>query len=158
MGDRGNIIVDDKIYLYTHWGGSALRQTLKDALIRGKGRWSDKPYLIRIIFSEMIKDDIEGDTGFGIDYEMGDGGTEIYIDSAAQTVRYEDELNDEYEETFEEFIGEKKKSKKEIKEFEDTIEMAELKALSTTSLERPLEEKEYKRMKLLGKKIFGGKK
>lgn len=60
---------------------------LKAALDRGRGRWSDRPYLIRIIFSEMIKDDILSETGFGIDYKMGDGGTEIYIDSEKQNVK-----------------------------------------------------------------------
>ena len=41
MGDRGNIIVkdgDSTVYLYTHWSGSRLNETLKQALIRGKDK------------------------------------------------------------------------------------------------------------------------
>jgi hypothetical protein len=48
-----------------------------------------------------------------------------------------------------------KKNKKFIKEFEKTIEMAELRALSNVSLERPLTENEYKRMIKLGRKHLG---
>ncbi len=70
MGDRSNIIIvyenDDKIGFYTHWGGSHLPNTLKDALIRGKNRWDDESYLARIIFSEMIKEEILEETGYGI--------------------------------------------------------------------------------------------
>jgi hypothetical protein len=112
MGDRGNIVVDNKIWLYTHWGGSGLEETLRNALERGKDRWSDRPYLIRIIFSEMIQDEIFDTTGFGIDYVEGDGGTDIYIDSAEQIVSIDDKSW-----TFEEFVsGSKpKKVKKVIK-------------------------------------------
>lgn len=42
-----------------------------------------------------------------------------------------------------------------MKEFEDMTEMAELRALSKTSLERPLTNKEYERMMILGKKQIG---
>ena len=68
--DRGNIILKfhdgNKIYFYTHWGGSQLKNTLKNALKRGKDRWGDEPYLARIIFSEMIKDEVLKNTGYGI--------------------------------------------------------------------------------------------
>lgn len=53
--------------LYTHWGGSALHETLQAALKRGHDRWTDPSYLGRIIFSEMIFDDVMGNTGFGIE-------------------------------------------------------------------------------------------
>ena len=49
----------------------------------------------------------------------------------------------------------KKRRKAIMKEFEDMTEMAELKALSKTSLERPLTNNEYERMMLLGKKQIG---
>ena len=70
MGDRGNIVVDG-VWLYTHWGGYDLKRILKDALIKGKDRWTDTPYLTRIIFCEMIKEDVNGMTGYGISNEMG---------------------------------------------------------------------------------------
>jgi hypothetical protein len=71
MGDRANIRLvyrnDASVYLYTHWGGSELSDTLKSALKRGKSRWGDESYLARIIFSEMIQQDVLDTTGFGID-------------------------------------------------------------------------------------------
>lgn len=69
MGDRAQIAVQHgakRVYLYTHWGGSEIRQTLVAALTRGRDRWDDPEYLTRIIFSEMTKDDWEATTGFGI--------------------------------------------------------------------------------------------
>lgn len=157
MGDRGNIVIDNKIWLYTHSDGSSLKSILKAALKRGQGRWTDRPYLTRIIFSEMIKDDILGDTGYGIDYIEGDGGTEIYINSDNQTI----DIRGNETASFEEFITGKIKvkkidKKKVVEEFEDTIEQAELRALSTASLERQLTDKEFNRMKTLSKKIYGG--
>lgn len=90
MGDRGNVILKyndgNKIYLYTHWDGSALRQTLREALERGRDRWDDEPYIARIIFSEMIKNDIDGNTGYGISPYMGDGGMDINVDLKAKKV------------------------------------------------------------------------
>ena len=70
MGARRNIKIiyqeGDRIYFYTHWDAEELEDILKNALIRGKDRWDDEGYLARIIFSEMIKEDIEGTTGYGI--------------------------------------------------------------------------------------------
>lgn len=81
MGDRANIhIVEEDggdLYFYTHWDGFVLPTILARALDRGRGRWSDESYLARIIFSEMVKRDVEGETGYGIstyrtDYEYDD--------------------------------------------------------------------------------------
>lgn len=70
MGTRGNVVVHEgdrpAVYLYQHYGANHLPETVAAALARGKGRWNDAPYLARIIFSEMIRDDIDGDTGYGI--------------------------------------------------------------------------------------------
>lgn len=44
---------------------------------------------------------------------------------------------------------------KAIKEFEDMRNMAELKALSNVSLERPLDDNEFKRMMELKDKVLG---
>lgn len=91
MGDRANVKVVEtgggEIYLYTHWSGTELPEILAEALNRGRGRWTDETYLARIIFSEMVKDDIEGETGFGIstyrtDYEYDD----LVVDVNTQTV------------------------------------------------------------------------
>jgi hypothetical protein len=72
MGDRAQLAVIDgdgpaRVYLYTHWHGTELPETLKAALIRGKSRWDDSSYLTRIIFNEMTKGNEMGETGFGID-------------------------------------------------------------------------------------------
>jgi len=75
MGDRGNIrVIQDKgeLYFYTHWTGYELPQILAAALDRGRDRWSDAPYLSRIIFSEMIHNYVLENTGFGISVSRED--------------------------------------------------------------------------------------
>ena len=77
-----------QVCLYTHWAGTALPQTLRAALIRGKGRWDDDPYLTRIIFCEMIQHCVLDDTGYGISPEIGDGDNQVLrVDVANQTVQ-----------------------------------------------------------------------
>jgi len=53
------------IYLYQHYDGYLLYKIVCNAIAK-KARWNDPEYLARIIFSEMIKDDIDGTTGYGI--------------------------------------------------------------------------------------------
>jgi hypothetical protein len=93
MGDRGNIVVTEdggnKLYLYTHWSGYELPTTVANALDRARDRWDDSPYLARVLFSEMVRDDINGTTGYGISTYMGDGGTEVYVNIKEQTVTYD---------------------------------------------------------------------
>jgi len=78
MGDRANIVVhetvenkDATVFLYTHWGGYKIKETLQKALAR-KQRWDDPAYLTRIIFCEMVKKDVDGETGYGISTTMCD--------------------------------------------------------------------------------------
>ena len=67
MGTRAQVhIVDTGIYLYQHYDGYELPTIVRNALIRGLSRLNDVEYLTRIIFSEMIEDDINGTTGYGI--------------------------------------------------------------------------------------------
>jgi len=85
MGDRGNIVLKQEpysdIFLYTHWGGTDIAPLLKKALVRGHERWSDEPYLARIIFSEMVSDDIEGLTGYGLSpYQTDNEHPLLYVD------------------------------------------------------------------------------
>lgn len=91
MGDRANVQVisrSEKVTLYTHWAGSELPVTLRLALARGKSRWTDFPYLSRIIFSEMIEGNERNLTGFGISQEIGDGADRVAVVNVdAQTVR-----------------------------------------------------------------------
>jgi|SRR5688500_2167492 len=99
MGDRANIVVKDgasKVYLYTHWSGFDLGDTLKEALERGEDRWNDGQYLTRIIFEEMIKEDLGSNTGYGISSVIGDGGEDYVVDVDNQTVNGK---------SFEEFVA-----------------------------------------------------
>lgn len=69
MGDRGNIVVIDneqKVFLYAHWKGCDLPDIAQRALNRGRGRWNDPAYLTRIIFCDMIGNDLKGESGYGI--------------------------------------------------------------------------------------------
>lgn len=97
MGDRGNVQVkegpsDNGVFFYSHWGGSELPRTVAHALKRGQNRWGDTPYLSRIIFCEMIEDDVHGETGFGISTQECDPEHEtIVVDDRNQTVRIGDE-------------------------------------------------------------------
>ncbi|KKN28612.1 hypothetical protein LCGC14_0852570 [marine sediment metagenome] len=105
MGDRGNIKVGN-VYLYTHWGGSEIKQTLQDVLKR-KQRWDDEAYLTRMIFCGMC-DDLSGETGFGISTKIQDNEYNILeVDCASQKVK---EVTEEgvlvKEWTFAEFIDE----------------------------------------------------
>ena len=93
MGDRANVYVHHGerpgVYLYTHWDGSELPAIVVNALHRGKGRWDDDQYLARIIFCEMIKNDVDGETGYGISAECGDGDDRIVdVDTATQQIRF----------------------------------------------------------------------
>ena len=66
MGTRAQVFIKDTgVYLYQHWEGNNLANTVKEAISRGE-RLDDVEYLTRIIFSEMIKDSIGDSTGYGI--------------------------------------------------------------------------------------------
>lgn len=120
MGDRANVCIvqhprgnkpDGLVYLYTHWGGYELPQTVANALIRGKGRWDDESYLARIIFSEMIKDDVLDETGFGIStYQVDNEHPIIVVDCESKTVGFAEPGNEptvEVSYSFDEFCVKK---------------------------------------------------
>lgn len=91
MGDRGNVQVkenaeDNGVFFYTHWSGSDLPKIVSAALKRGQGRWGDTPYLARIIFCEMVKDEVLDETGFGISTSECDSGPLVIVNDGAQTV------------------------------------------------------------------------
>lgn len=92
MGDRANVLVRDDydpgVFLYTHWGGYELPQVVQSALMREE-RWDDSAYLARIVFSEMIKNEIDGETGYGISSVMTDNSNPVIVlDASAQKVLY----------------------------------------------------------------------
>ena len=116
MGDRANVKLVQRtwageerpIYLYTHWRGSELAETLRAALRRGDGRWDDDSYLARIIWGEMTRDDPLGTTGFGIGVERPDNEHRIIaVDCQKGTITIESEDGRPYVtfSTFAEYVG-----------------------------------------------------
>ena len=76
MGDRGLVNVaegqdDVGVFLYTHWKGTKLPLVVKNVL-KKQTRWDDQPYLARMIFCRMLRNDgtsegnIDDSTGYGI--------------------------------------------------------------------------------------------
>lgn len=92
MGDRANVRVvagSSEVFLYTHSEGTELPTVVQSALQRSEDRWDDDQYLTRVIFSEMIKDDIDGTTGFGITSDIRDRDDRIItVDVDKQTVSF----------------------------------------------------------------------
>ena len=107
MGDRGNVKIiqwgEKPVYLYTHWGGSELIETVKTALKR-KQRWGDGPYLTRIIFCEMVKGYEEDERGFGISAAECDGYVKIHIHIGNQTVEVINYKETTFKGSLEDFI------------------------------------------------------
>ena len=69
MGDRAIAEIkmeDGSLYVYTHWGGSALPDAAKKAIMFAKSRWSDEPYAVRIIVDQLTKDSRDELTGSGL--------------------------------------------------------------------------------------------
>mgnify|MGYP001602356737 CR=1 FL=1 len=104
MGDRATVAVKQKegtIYLYTHWDGYRLHRIVQHAIAR-RQRWDDETYLTRIIFSEMVREAIDAETGYGIGLsEPGDVQyPTIVVDLAKQEVRI-----DNYTASFEELAS-----------------------------------------------------
>ena len=69
MGDRNNIKITygngQSVFLYSHWGGSQLEEIVKRALW-SSDRVTDESYFVRVLFSRMISEDIDSETGYGI--------------------------------------------------------------------------------------------
>jgi hypothetical protein len=84
MGDRANIEIregEKSFFFYSHWGGCDLPKTLQEGLSLGRPRWDDHPYLSRIIFCRMIRDNVDELTGFGISAErVGDEYDVLAVD------------------------------------------------------------------------------
>jgi len=93
MGDRANVVVIDSypqdahpkeaVFLYTHWAGYELPETLRSALLYGKSRWDDAPYLSRIIFQEMIGTS-KSQTGYGISSRLTDNEYDLLVVDVAR--------------------------------------------------------------------------
>ena len=97
MGDRANVAIvqrrdgksEGAIFLYTHCHGCELPFIVQAALDRGRERWDHEVYLARVVFSEMIQDELFDDAGFGIALYPPEGQhATIVIDCASRTVGF----------------------------------------------------------------------
>lgn len=95
MGERQNIRIEDNfdappLFLYAHWGGGGpLAYDLATALNSkaGRNRWTDGAYLARIIFCELVGDDLAGETGYGIStYRPDENYPDLVVNIKNQTV------------------------------------------------------------------------
>lgn len=88
MGDRANIIVRNKwnidpgdregVVLYSHWGGYEMPEILREALAK-RWRWDDGPYLARVIFDVMTKDEHDQEIGYGISTRLPDNERDLLV-------------------------------------------------------------------------------
>jgi hypothetical protein len=84
MGDRANFVfVDgagDTICLYGHWAGYNMLGKLADAVIAARPRWSDESYATRIAISQLIGDQWNMETGWGLQVNsIGDNEHKIAV-------------------------------------------------------------------------------
>lgn len=90
MGTRAQCkIKDTGVYLYQHCNGYDLMDKVVSAVNGdvGKHRQDDPEYLTRIIFCNMIKDDVDGETGYGIGVEQhGDIEYLVTVDCEKKTI------------------------------------------------------------------------
>ncbi len=92
MGDRANFGLKQSdgntIFLYSHWGGEGMMNTLAEALASARPRWSDEGYATRIIISQIIGNDWKEETGYGLYVnEIPDNEHSIpVVDFVSQTV------------------------------------------------------------------------
>lgn len=82
MGARTNFTFKTDtglITLYSHWGGDTKKQDLARALSAATGRLNmgDTGYALRIIISNLIGNEWDQETGYGL-YVGLDGGEEQY--------------------------------------------------------------------------------
>lgn len=57
---------DAVTWLYSHWGGDNKLADTKHALAKAEPRWDDTTYGARIFISQIIGDNWDSETGFGI--------------------------------------------------------------------------------------------
>ena len=100
MGDRANFGFKDRkgdtVFLYGHWAGFKMLETLADAVKVAEPRWTDESYATRICISNIIGPAWEPLTGWGITVnELADNEHKVpVIDWSKQTFTlYEEDLN-----------------------------------------------------------------
>ena len=95
MGARINFVL--KVYpkeqahvtLYSHWGETMWREELALALRKATPRWTDQNYAARIVVSQLIGDQWDSETGYGLFTSVDGedlGDTTVVVDFTNQTV------------------------------------------------------------------------
>jgi hypothetical protein len=83
MGDRANFGFrqedDSIIFLYGHWAGEGMMSTLANAIAKARPRWGDESYATRICISQIIGDQWDQETGWGISTTFGDNEHSVPI-------------------------------------------------------------------------------
>lgn len=97
MGDRANFAFvqsnGETVVLYGHWAGHQMLGKLADAVIKARGRWNDEGYATRIAISQLVGDQWNMETGWGIYVnEIADNEHKIaVVDFNQQTFSLHDE-------------------------------------------------------------------
>lgn len=99
--EQGNAVT----WLYSHWGGDSKFEDTVEALKNAEPRWEDSSYGARIFISQIIGDQWDKETGFGItsgtlelvpfeeSYDL------VVVDFTTKTITYGNKVS-----TFEEFL------------------------------------------------------
>ena len=70
MGDRANFGFkqsnDTTIFLYGHWAGHGMLERLANAVEAARPRWTDESYATRICVSQIVGEDWNSETGWGL--------------------------------------------------------------------------------------------
>jgi hypothetical protein len=97
MGDRANFGFvqpnGETIVLYGHWAGHQMLGKLADAVITARPRWQDPSYATRITISQLIGDQWNMETGWGLHVnEISDNEHKVaIIDWSQQTFSLHEE-------------------------------------------------------------------
>jgi len=74
MGDRAAFgFRDDEgrtLWLYGHYAGDGMLETLADAVAHAQPRWDEPTYGTRMMISHMIGSDWDGEYGWGIGFDL----------------------------------------------------------------------------------------
>jgi len=99
MGDRANFgfkqSSGETIVLYGHWAGYQMLSKLSHAVEQARPRWTDESYATRICISQLVGEDWNSETGWGLSVNrILDNEHKIpVIDWSAQTFSLHEELD-----------------------------------------------------------------
>ena len=81
-----------ELSLYSHWGGETKLADTKQALSAARTRWSDDTYAMRIFVSQIIGNDWDSETGFGLGlgYEFEEEYTPCSVDFTNRKITWGD--------------------------------------------------------------------